>query len=237
MKTLITLFATILLLSAKAQTDIKITGEKDKQFVVQELDKKFPVYKKIAQTIWGYAELGYQESKSSTQLQELLRSEGFSIQTGVSEMPTAFVATYGSGKPVIGILAEFDALPGLSQDSVPFRKPLAEGKAGHACGHNLFGTASSAAAIAIKDWLSKNKKSGTIKLFGTPAEEGGGAKVYMVRDGLFSDVDAVLHWHPSNENDASRSRAWLSNKPSFVFTDALLMRLQPLKKVARHWTE
>ncbi|MFM9837784.1 MAG: amidohydrolase [Cyclobacteriaceae bacterium] len=203
MKTLITLFATILLLSAKAQTDIKITGEKDKQFVIQELDKKFPAYKKIAQNIWGYAELGYQESKSSTQLQELLRSEGFSIQTGVSEMPTAFVATYGSGKPVIGILAEFDALPGLSQDSVPFRKPLAEGKAGHACGHNLFGTASSAAAIAIKDWLSKNKKSGTIKLFGTPAEEGGGAKVYMVRDGLFSDVDAVLHWHPSNENDAS----------------------------------
>ncbi len=202
---------------AKAQSDLKIVGEKDKQFVVQELDKKFPSYKKIAQSIWGYAELGYQEGKSSTQLQELLKGEGFSIQTGVSEMPTAFVATYGSGKPVIGILAEFDALPGLSQDSVPFRKPLAEGKAGHACGHNLFGTASSAAAIAIKDWLAKNKKSGTIKLFGTPAEEGGGAKVYMVRDGLFSDVDAVLHWHPSNENDASPESCMAIKQAVFRF--------------------
>jgi aminobenzoyl-glutamate utilization protein B len=181
------------------------------------LDKKFPAYKKIAQNIWAYAELGYQENKSSTQLQELLRSEGFSVQAGVSEMPTAFVATYGSGKPVIGILAEFDALPGLSQDSVPFRKPLVEGKAGHACGHNLFGTASSAAAITLKDWLAKNKKAGTIKLFGTPAEEGGGAKVYMVRDGLFSDVDAVLHWHPSNENDASPESCMAIKQTLFRF--------------------
>jgi aminobenzoyl-glutamate utilization protein B len=218
MKSLITSAAFFFFLHiAKAQADLKIVGEKDKQFVVQELDKKFPAYKKIAQSIWGYAELGYQEGKSSIQLQELLKGEGFTVQAGVSEMPTAFVATYGSGKPVIGILAEFDALPGLSQDSVPFRKPLAEGKAGHACGHNLFGTASSAAAIALKDWLAKNKKSGTIKLFGTPAEEGGGAKVYMVRDGLFSDVDAVLHWHPSNENDASPESCMAIKQAVFRF--------------------
>jgi aminobenzoyl-glutamate utilization protein B len=127
------------------------------------------------------------------------------------------VATYGSGKPVIGILAEFDALPGLSQDTVPYRKPLADGASGHGCGHNLFGTASSAAAIAIKNWLVANKRSGTVRLYGTPAEEGGGGKVYMVRAGLFSDVDAVLHWHPSDRNDASATTCLASKTASFKF--------------------
>ncbi|MBK5280305.1 MAG: amidohydrolase, partial [Bacteroidia bacterium] len=150
-----------------------------------------------------YAELGFLETKSTTRLQNVLKDAGFKIETGVSGMPTAFVATYGSGEPVIGILAEFDALPGLSQDSVAYKKPIVEGGAGHACGHHLFGTASTAAAVALKDWLTKNKKQGTVKLFGTPAEEGGSAKVYMVRDGLFDDVDVVLHWHPSSNNDAS----------------------------------
>ena len=197
--------------------NLKVTGEKDKQVVLQELGKKYPAYAAIAKEIWGNAELGFQETKSSTLLQETLRKEGFQVATGVAEMPTAFVATYGSGKPVIGILAEFDALPGLSQDSVPFKKALVEGKAGHACGHNLFGTASSAAAIELKTWLAKNKKSGTIKLFGTPAEEGGGAKVYMVRDGLFSDVDAVLHWHPSNANNASPESCMAIKQTLFRF--------------------
>ena len=194
-----------MVLASRAQTEInpKIKPDKDKQFVTAELDKNFTTYKKVARNIWSYAELGFYESKSTTELQDLLRTNGFTIEAGVSGMPTAFVATYGSGGPVIGILAEFDALPGLSQDSLPGKKPLMEGKAGHACGHNLFGTASSAAAITLKEWLSKNKKSGTIRLFGTPAEEGGGAKVYMVRDGLFNGVDAVLHWHPSSANNAS----------------------------------
>ena len=201
---------------AEAQT-LKVSGEKDKQFALAELTKKYPAYSQIAKQIWSYAELGYQETKSTALLQETLKKEGFTIQSGIAEMPTAFLATYGSGKPVIGILAEFDALPGLSQDSIPTRKPLIEGRAGHACGHNLFGTASSAAAITLKDWLSKNKKSGTIKLFGTPAEEGGGAKVYMVRDGLFSDVDAVLHWHPSNTNDASPESCMAIKQTLFRF--------------------
>lgn len=193
------------ILKAEAQTEInpKIKPDKDKQFIATELDKNFNTYKKVARNIWGYAELGFNESKSSSQLQELLKKNGFMVESGVSGMPTAFVATFGFGGPVIGILAEFDALPGLSQDSVPVRKPLIEGAAGHACGHNLFGTASSAAAITLKEWLVKSKKSGTIKLYGTPAEEGGGAKVYMVRDGLFKGVDAVMHWHPSSSNDAS----------------------------------
>jgi aminobenzoyl-glutamate utilization protein B len=190
---------------ATAQTEInpKVKPDKDKQFVTTDLDKKFNNYKEVARDIWNYAELGFLETKSTVRLQDVLKGEGFKIETGVAGMPTAFVASFGSGEPVIGILAEFDALPGLSQDSVAFKKPLIDGGAGHACGHHLFGTASTAAAITVKDWLIKNKKQGTVRVFGTPAEEGGSAKVYMVRDGLFDDVDVVLHWHPSNKNDAS----------------------------------
>lgn len=188
-----------------AQTEInpKIKPDADKQFVTAEVEKRATTYKTVASHIWEYAELGYQETRSSDELINLLRSEGFKIEQGVAGMPTAFTATYGSGGPVIGILAEFDALPGLSQKVAPAKDPLIEGKPGHGCGHNLFGTASSAAAISLKEWLAKNKKAGTIRLYGTPAEEGGGAKMYMIRDGLFNDVDVVLHWHPSNRNDAS----------------------------------
>ncbi len=190
---------------ALAQSEInpKIKPDKDKQFVTTELDKKFNSYKEVARDIWNYAELGFLETKSTSRLQTVLKDADFKIETGIAGMPTAFLATYGSGGPVIGILAEFDALPGLSQDSVAFKKPIVEGGAGHACGHHLFGTASTAAAVTLKDWLIKNKKQGTIKVFGTPAEEGGSAKVYIVRDGLFDDVDVVLHWHPSDNNDAS----------------------------------
>jgi aminobenzoyl-glutamate utilization protein B len=202
-----------------AQTEInpKVKPDRDKEFVITELNKKFPVYKKVAQDIWSFAELGFLETQSTERLQGVLRSEGFAVKAGVSEMPTAFVATYGSGGPVIGILAEFDALPGLSQDSVSDRKILTEGAPGHACGHHLFGTASVAAAVTLKDWLIKNKKAGTIKLFGTPAEEGGSAKVYMVRDGLFDDVDAVLHWHPSSANDASPQSCLAIKQTIFKF--------------------
>ncbi len=194
-----------------------VASEKDRQLVLRELEQKQPEYCKTAKQIWHYAELGYQEQKSSALLQDLLRKAGFQIEQGVAEIPTAFVATYGSGKPVIGILAEFDALPGLSQDTVPYRKPLADGASGHGCGHNLFGTASSAAAIAVKNWLAANKKTGTIRLYGTPAEEGGGGKVYMVRAGLFSDVDAVLHWHPSDRNDANPTSCLANKSASFKF--------------------
>lgn len=202
------LFLPVLILmayTALAQTEInpKVKPDRDKEFVTAELNKKFPVYKAVARDIWSYAELGFLETQSTERLQSVLREAGFTVTTGVSEMPTAFLATYGNGGPVIGILAEFDALPGLSQDSIAERKIITEGGPGHACGHHLFGTASVAAAVTLKEWLIKSKKPGTIKLYGTPAEEGGSAKVYMVRDGLFDDVDAVLHWHPSSENDAS----------------------------------
>jgi aminobenzoyl-glutamate utilization protein B len=165
----------------------------------------------IAHSIWEYAEVGYQEVKSSALLQDELRNAGFEIQSGVAGIPTSFVATAGSGKPVIGILAEYDALPGINQDAVPERKPIDGKNAGHACGHHLFGTASVSAGIALADWLKKSGTAGTIRVYGTPAEEGGSGKVYMVRAGLFNDVDAVIHWHASDVNFAGVDKA-LSNK-------------------------
>jgi aminobenzoyl-glutamate utilization protein B len=173
------------------------------EFVQRAIDNRASIYGDVAIQVWNFAEVGYQEEKSSALLQKQLRDAGFEVQAGVAEIPTAFVATYGSGKPVIGILAEFDALPGLSQGAVPSRQILREGAAGHACGHHLYGTGSIAAAIAVKDWLASSRRTGTIRLYGTPAEEGGSGKVYMVRAGLFDDTDVVLTWHPRDRNDAS----------------------------------
>jgi len=197
MKTNLSLLLCFIINFAFAQYD------KEKQVVVNDLDKNFAKYTEVAKEIWGYAELGFLEDKSTAALVNLLEKEGFKIDKGVAGMPTAFVASYGSGKPVIGILAEYDALPGLSQQAVPTKTPVVEGGNGHGCGHNLFGTASSASAIALKNWLTSSKKSGTIKLYGTPAEEGGAAKVYIARAGLLDGVDAVINWHPSNSNNAS----------------------------------
>lgn len=183
----------------------------DRTTVLKDLDKNFSLYSDIAQQIWTFAEVGYQEEQSSALLQKHLKEAGFKIQKGVADIPTAFIAEYGSGEPIIGILAEFDALPGISQTAAPSREVMKEGAAGHACGHHLFGAGSTAAAIAVKNWLQTTTKSGTIRLYGTPAEEGGAGKVYMVRAGLFEDVDAVLHWHPSSSNSANASSS-LSNK-------------------------
>ena len=172
---------------------------------------------KTALQIWDYAEVGYQETRSSALLQQHLKEAGFSVEPGVAGMPTAFVASFGSGKPVIGILAEFDALPGITQQATPERAPAADKSAGHACGHHLFGTASTFAAIAVKDWLARSGRPGTIRLYGTPAEEGGAGKVYMVREGLFTDVDVVLHWHASDRNDASHSTSLANKSAKFRF--------------------
>ncbi len=157
----------------------------------------------LASDLFDYAELGYLEVRSTRRLADHLEAGGFRVETGVADIPTAFVATAGSGKPVIGILAEFDALPGLSQAPIPRRQPVAEDAAGHACGHHLFGAASTTAAMAVADWLAATKTPGTVRVYGTPAEEGGSGKVYMTRAGLFDDVDVVLHWHPSDRNVAS----------------------------------
>jgi len=168
-------------------------------------------YAEVAQRIWELAEVGYQETESSALLRGLLADQGFRVEEGVAGMPTAFLASWGEGSPVVGILAEYDALPGITQDRASERAPLPEMGAGHACGHHLFGAGSVAAALAVKAWLEESGTPGTVRLYGTPAEEGGAGKVYMVRAGLFDGVDAVLHWHPSGANEASPSSS-LSNK-------------------------
>ena len=178
----------------------------------------YDTYKKVALSIWDYAELGYKEFKSTALLQNTLKDNGFSIDAGVAGMPTAFVATYGSGTPVIAILAEYDALPGLSQDNSSTKTSISNKNSGHACGHHLFGTGSVAAGIAIKKLLEAGKLKGTIKVFGCPAEEGGSGKVYMVREGLFNNIDVVLHWHPSENNSIVYTSALANKSAKFRFS-------------------
>jgi len=193
------------------QNGLPLSIANEKKTVIQSLEAKKQQYVDVATNIWNLAELGYKEGKSANLLQSMLKEEGFTIETGVAGIPTAFTATFGSGTPVIGVLGEYDALPGFSQDAVPFKKELAGNTNGHACGHHLFGSASAAAAIAVKNWLKTTGRKGTIRFYGTPAEEGGAGKVYMVRAGLFQDVDAVIHWHPGDDNNANPISS-LSNK-------------------------
>lgn len=191
--------------------------QKNTEKTLSDLDDKSTFYSNIAQTIWEYAEMGYLEEKSVALLQKTLKDEDFTIKAGIAGIPTAFVAEYNhNGGPVIGILGEYDALPGLSQQAVPEKKSAGE-QAGHACGHHLFGTASAATAIAVKNWLKDNNVKGTVRFYGCPAEEGGSGKVYMVREGAFDDVDAVIHWHPSSVNAASAGAALANKSAKFRF--------------------
>ncbi|MDP1571365.1 MAG: amidohydrolase [Vicinamibacterales bacterium] len=185
--------------------------------VLAGLDAKTAVYGDLAMRIWSLAEVGYQEEASSALLQDQLRAAGFTVTAGVAGIPTAFVATWGRGAPVIGIVGEFDALPGLSQAAVPERRPLVENGPGHGCGHHLFGTASTAAAIAVKDWLAAGTRTGTIRFYGTPAEEGGAGKVYMARAGLFEDVDVVVGWHAGDRNAVSSASSLANVNAKFRF--------------------
>lgn len=187
------------------------TIDQQKNATIQFLERSYATDKRTALQIWDYAELGYKETKSAALHVQNLREAGFTVETGVAGIPTAFVATYGTGSPVIGILAEYDALPGLAQEAVAEKKSI-EGKAGgHGCGHHLFGTASVSAGIAIKKLIEEKKFTGTIKVYGCPAEEGGSGKVYMVREGLFKNVDAVIHWHPDDENKVYMT-SFIANK-------------------------
>ena len=185
--------------------------------VLGHVEANAPAARALAQDIWRLAEVGYLEADSSQRLQGFLADRGFEVEAGVADIPTAFVASAGSGEPVIGILAEFDALPGLSQAAVPERRPLEENGAGHACGHHLFGAASPTAGAAIAAWLEETGRPGTVRVYGTPAEEGGSGKVYMTRAGLFDDVDVMLHWHPSDRNDASPSSSTANKSGRFTF--------------------
>ncbi|NCA29665.1 MAG: amidohydrolase [Chitinophagia bacterium] len=189
----------------------------NKEAALAALNNAYEADKKTALQIWEYAEVGYKENKSAALHVQNLKAAGFAIETGVAEIPTAFVATYGSGSPVIGILAEYDALPGLAQTANPEKNPIAGKNAGHGCGHHLFGTASVGAGIAIKELIAAGKLKGTIKVYGCPAEEGGSGKVYMVRAGLFNGVDAVIHWHPGNANEVTMTSALANKSAKFRF--------------------
>jgi aminobenzoyl-glutamate utilization protein B len=170
-----------------------------KNELLRRVDEKSQLLEEVSDALWEYAEIAIQEYKSSKLLIRVLEKEGFDVDREVAGMPTAFVASYGSGKPIIGILAEYDALPGLSQDNTAFKKARIEGGAGHGCGHNLFGAGSIGAALALKELIEAQKIPGTIKLYGCPAEEDIGGKLYMARDGLFDNLDACIAWHPSYE--------------------------------------
>ncbi|MGD8501243.1 MAG: amidohydrolase, partial [Phycisphaerales bacterium] len=173
-----------------------------KQDVIDQVDSIETLIEEMAIKLWEYSELALRETRSAKLLVGKLEEAGFDIETNVADMPTAFVATYGNGSPVIGILAEYDALPGLGNEAVPERKPRADGvTSGHGCGHNLFGAASVGSAIALKALMEKNGLKGTLKLFGTPAEETVIGKVHMAKAGVFDGLDAVLEWHPSDDNE------------------------------------
>ena len=182
------------------------------------INKHQNTFEGVALKIWDWAEVGYQEYKSSELLQSELATHGFKITKNVANIPTAFIAEFSNGGPIIGILGEYDALPGLMQTSSPFKEEKDGATAGHACGHHMFGAASAWAAVAVKEWLVRSRTKGTIRFYGTPAEEGGSGKVYMVRGGLFDDVDAVLHWHPSSSNAANAESSNSNKSAKFKFS-------------------
>ena len=183
---------------------------------IKYLDANFRLYDSLQKRIFNYAETGYKEFKSAEQWTDFLESQGFTVERGVAGIPTAFVATYGNGGPVIGMMAEYDAIAGMSQDTVPYRKVLVPGAPGHACGHNLLGTGSVAGSVAVSKWLAAGHK-GTVKLFGCPAEEGGGGKAYMMREGVFDGLDAMLDWHPDTRNTVNKTSGLANVQVQFTF--------------------
>ncbi|MEO9462049.1 MAG: amidohydrolase [Marinomonas sp.] len=185
---------------------------------VAEVEAQEERTSRIAQQLWDWAELGYLETRSTGLMQEELASESFTIKAGIADIPTAFVGEWGEGGPVIAILAEMDALPGINQSASASRDPVAGKHAGHACGHNLFAAGSLTAAIAVKRWLEKTGTPGRVRLYGTPAEEGGSGKVYMTRAGLFEDVDVAIHWHAADRNSAAARTTLANRSAKFRFT-------------------
>ena len=173
-----------------------------KQKAVASIDRQASEMTRLSDQVWAFAETALRETRSAALLADYAAAQGFEVERGVAEMPTAFVASYGKGRPIIGILGEYDALPGISQKPQTHQEPFEEGAAGHGCGHNLFGPASLAAATAIKELIAAGDLKGTVRFYGTPAEENIGGKLYMIRAGLFEDLDVALAWHPGDEINA-----------------------------------
>lgn len=194
-----------------------ILAAADYNSLLAKMDARAGHFGEVSRQIWEFAETGYREHKSAALLKAELQKAGFQIQDNVGGIPTAFVASWGQGKPVIGIMGEYDALPELSQDIVPQRKPRTNGAPGHGCGHNLLGAASAFAAISVKDHMAANRLSGSIRFYGTPAEEGGGGKIYMARAGVFHDVDAMITWHPGAASGAGLESSLANINAKFQF--------------------
>jgi aminobenzoyl-glutamate utilization protein B len=174
--------------------------------VQQSVETRYAALTDLSDKIWSFEEIAFQETQSAAALSDYAESLGFKVTRGVADTPTAFVAEYGSGKPIIGIMGEFDALPGLSQNKVPYKDPLHIDAPGHGCGHNLFGVASLGAAASIKDLIEKGELKGTIRFYGTPAEEKFFGKLWMIRAGLFSDVDVMMDWHPADDTKVNAQK-------------------------------
>jgi aminobenzoyl-glutamate utilization protein B len=173
---------------------------------------------RLARALWQYSEIALREERSAALLAEVLEGEGFAVERRVAGMPTAFVAQWGQGRPTIGVLAEFDALPGIGNDAVPRRQPRADGHPhGQGCGHNLFGAGSVAAAIVLKRTMERHELAGTVRLYGTPAEETVVGKVYMAKAGLFDDLDAALDWHPGHETEVNNQTGQALNNFTVEF--------------------
>ena len=179
------------------------SANKLKKELLNSIEQKSSELTALSDKIWEAAEVAFREEKSSEYLIKYAEENGLKVEKGLAGMPTAFTATYGEGNPIIGIIGEFDALPGLSQTADSFRNELTEGGAGHGCGHYLFGTASLGAAVAIKELIEKGDLTGTVKFFGTPAEEKFFGKLWMIREGVFDDVDITMDWHPADHTEAN----------------------------------
>ena len=217
-KILIFLLAVSLLISAPALAGSAAKKARKADTGLRYLDANFHLYDSLQKRIFNIAETAYKEFESAEQWASFLESQGFSVERGAAGIPTAFVASFGSGSPVIGMMAEYDAIAGMSQDTVAFKKPLVKGAAGHACGHNLLGTGSVAGAVATAKWMAANGIAGTIKLFGCPAEEGGGGKAYMMREGVFDGLDAMLDWHPDTRNTVNKTSGLANVQVLFTFS-------------------
>jgi aminobenzoyl-glutamate utilization protein B len=171
----------------------------------------------LADRVWGYAETALREGKSAAALADYAERQGFRVDRGVAGLPTAFVASYGEGRPIIGLLGEYDALPGLSQKARPSREAITPGGAGHGCGHNLLGTAALSAAVAVKEQIAAGRLKGTVRFYGCPAEETLVGKLYMARAGVFDDLDVALTWHPGDRTaaDTEGTRAQVDIRVDF----------------------
>ena len=207
------MLALLAVLTAGARTPKKRKAD----IGVKYLDAHFAMYDSLQKCIFNYAETAYGEFRSAEQWTRYLESEGFTVERNAGGIPTAFVASFGSGSPVIGMMAEYDAIAGMSQDTVPYRKPLVPGAPGHACGHNVLGTGSIAGAVAVSKYLAASGASGTVKLFGCPAEEGGGGKAYMMTGGVFDGLDAMLDWHPDTRNTVNKATGLANVQVLFTF--------------------